>query len=435
MNTFTFEGKQRTWLIGLMVLGLVCMGITWFTDDALHSRFWSNYLHNTVFFLGIAFISTFIIAAFITAYAGWYTLFKRVFEAMSSFLPVGLLLMLLIIAGIWGHWHHLYHWADADAVAHDVLLQGKAPFLNKYWYTFGTLLIVGSWWFFFQRPLRNLSLAEDQSGDKDYKHHKRMRIVAAIFLPIAAFTSAAMIWQWIMSIDSHWYSTMFAWYTTASWFVSAICLTILILLFLKSKGYMEAVSQDHLHDLGKFLFAFSIFWTYVWFSQYMLIWYANVGEETIYFKTRINKFPVLFYGNLVLNFILPFFILMRNSTKRKFGSLGLVAVLVLFGHWFDFFQMIKPGVLEGASHHVEHVVDANHAGEHSHEGGHADAALHHVDNVSEFAAGFTIPGLLEIGTFLGFLGLFLYVVLGALSKAPLLPKNDPYLEESLHHHV
>ena len=164
---------------------------------------------------------------------------------------------------------------------------------------------------------------EDQNGDGSYAHHKNLRVYAAIFLPIVGFSSAAMIWQWVMSLDSHWYSTLFAWYTATSWFVSMISLTILLLIWLKSNGYYKEVNENHIHDLGKFLFAFSVFWTYLWFSQFMLIWYANIGEETIYFKERYNNYPVLFFGNLAINFLVPFLILMRNDTKRKFGSVGI----------------------------------------------------------------------------------------------------------------
>ncbi len=219
-----------------------------------------------------------------------------------------------------------------------------------------------------------------------------------------------------MSVDAHWYSTLFAWYTGVSWFVSLLALTILGLIFLKGKGYYENVTDEHLHDLGKFLFAFSIFWTYLWFSQFMLIWYANVGEETVYFQTRMEQYPVLFWGNLLLNFITPFFILMRNDTKRKYGTLAFVSIVTLFGHWWDFFQMLKPGIL-----HTAHEVMA-----HGAEGGHHAAG---------FMMGFTIPGLLELGTFIGFLSGFTLFFFGQLAKEPLEPANDPYIEESLHHHV
>ena len=420
MNQFTFESKQKTVLYGFMGLGIVCLLLSFLMDDQPHHvRFWTNFLHNTVFFTGIAFISLFISTAFITAWAGWYVKFKRVIESMTLFLIPGLILLIVLIAGLWLGWHHLYHWADAEEVAKDPVLLGKSGFLNKGWYTLGTLIIVGIWIYFAMR-LRNLSLAEDQNGGADFAHHRKMRIFAAAFLPIAGFSSAALIWQWIMSLDAHWYSTLYAWYTGASWFISATAIMILLLVYLKSKGYYQSVTEDHLHDLGKYLFAISIFWTYLWFSQYMLIWYANNGEETVYFRTRIDQYPVLFYGNLVLNFILPFFVLMRNDTKRKYGTLVFVSALVLLGHWLDFFQMIKPGALETALHAA-----AAHGGDHA-----GDHGAH-----SAFVSGFTIPGLLELGTMLGFAALFIYVVFSRLSQAALEPANDPYLAESAHHHV
>lgn len=415
MDQFTFQGKQKSVLLGFMGLGLACLIMTFFMDSTPHhTRFWSNLLHNSVFFTGIAFTSLFAIAACISAYAAWFTLFKRIWEAYAQFLIVGLVLMSIIIAGLWGHLHHLYHWnaegvTEVGSATYDTLLAGKAGFLNKVWYTLGTFVIVGAWYFFAVR-LRKLSLQEDKEGTGEYNIHRTMKKYAAAFLPIAAFTSAALIWLWTMSLEPHWYSTMYAWYTTASWWVSAVALTILSLIYLKSLGYFPNITDEHMHDLGKFLFAFSIFWTYLWFSQFMLIWYANVGEETVYFQLRRDQFPVLFYGNLIINFALPFLILLRNDTKRKYGTLGLVAILVLFGHWWDFFYMIKPGLLNEMAH----------------------AQGHH--GPLPFTAGFTIPGLLEIGIFLGFLAGFIYFFFAQLTKGSLEPKRDPYYGESVYHH-
>ncbi|WP_235297034.1 hypothetical protein [Portibacter marinus] len=420
ITEYNFTGTSRLVLLIGMGLGVVCMILSFFLDGGVehHARFWSNFLHNSVFFTGIALMATFFIAVCITAWAGWYTIFKRVWEAFSQFLIVGFILMLIIGIGIYLHWHHLYHWADQTILnpeneeVYDAILHGKSAFLNTTWYVIigGLIVLV---WVFFAYKLRALSLDEDQNGgDANFSHHRSMRWYAAAFLPIAGFSSAAMIWLWIMSVDSHWYSTLFAWYTGASWFVSMIALTILVLVYLKNRGYFANVSAEHFHDLGKFMFAFSIFWTYLWFSQYMLIWYANVGEETTYFKQRIDHYPVLFYGNLIINFIVPFFVLMRNDTKRKYGTLVFVSIVLLLGHWWDFFLMLKPGIL-----HTAHEA-AGMTGEH---GG--------------FTPGFTIPGLLEIGTMLGFLSLFLFVAFSVLSRSSLVAKNDPFLEESLHHHV
>lgn len=418
MNQFTLEARHRGVLIGAVILGVLCLGLTFLFDDELHSRFWSNYLLNTVFFTGIAFVSLFVLAAFTTAYAGWHTVFKRVWEAYSFFLIPGLILMLLVIAGIWGHFHHLYHWADEAEVAADPIMSGKSGFLNKYWYTFGTLLIVGTW-IFFANKLRTLSIEEDLHGTTDYAYHRRIRRWSAAFLPIAGFTSAALIWQWVMSVDAHWYSTLFAWYATASWFVAAMALTIMTLIFLKSRGYYTNVTDEHLHDLGKYMFAFTVFWTYLWFSQYMLIWYGNNGEETVYFRTRLDDYRVMFFGNLLINFATPFLVLMRNDNKRKYGTLIFASIICLFGHWWDFFLMIKPGVLHTAHEALAHGAE------------HAAEAGHHAG----FTPGFTIPGLLEVGTMIGFLGGFLWFAFSRLEQAPLVPANDPYIEESLHHHV
>lgn len=425
MNQFIFAAKHKAVLFGFMILGLICMALTFFVgDNELHTRFWSNYLHNTVFFTGIGYISLFVIAAFITAWAGWYVTMKRIWEAYSLFLIPGLVLLLVLIAGVWGGFIHLYHWNDAETVSTDPVLSGKASFLNKYWYTFGTLIIMGIWIFFATR-LRQLSLDEDTNGTSDFAHHHKMRVWAGAFLPIGGFTSVALIWQWVMSIDAHWYSTMFAWYATASWFCAAMALTIMTIIYLKSLGYMEYVTANHLHDIGKYMFAFSVFWTYLWFSQYMLIWYANVGEETVYFKTRLDHYPVLFYGNLIMNFVLPFLVLMRNDTKRKYGTLVFSSIIVFFGHWWDYFQMIKPGVYHTTQEYIGH-----HAA-----GEGADAAAAAAHHAVEFAIGFTIPGLLEIGTMLGFLAFFVYFFLSRLAKAPLLAEKDPYYEESMSHRV
>jgi hypothetical protein len=492
MNQYTFSSKHRNVLLGAIIIGIISMVLTWMGDDANHTRFWTNFLHNSVFFTMISLMAAFFIAACITAYAGWHTTFKRVWEAYSMFLIVGLSLMAFLGLGVYMHWHHLYHWAVESDVANDAILKGKSSFLNKNWYFFGTLICGGAW-FFIASKLRNLSISEDESGDSSYSHHKSMKVYAAIFLPIVGFTSAAMLWQWIMSIDAHWYSTMFAWYSTASAFVSMIALTIILIIFLKSNGYYPQVNENHIHDLGKFLFAISVFWTYLWFSQFMLIWYANIGEETIYFKERYNNYSYLFYGNIIINFVVPFLVLIRNDVKRKFGSVSFMAGVILVGHWIDYFLMIKPGALinaqhsahgashgdhghgaeEGAAHSTEqahavvhsadtthavsetvaHAGDTTHAASHAvahstdtmhtaathvaeaaHTAGHATDA-HAAHASSTFVEGFTVPGLLEIGTFIGFLGLFFYVALTVLSKSALVPKNDPYLDESLHHQV
>lgn len=369
LNTqFVFEKKTQTLLIVGMVLGAVCLGLTFFNDDEYHTRFWTNWLHNAVYFTGIAFMSMFFLSAQITAFAGWNSVVRRVWEAMSQFMWVGLILMGVLVLGVWGHFHHLYHWnstdiniTDPEAPHYDRVLAGKKGFLNPIWYTVGTVgfLLI---WYYWAKNLRQASVDQDTMETSEFKYYRKQRKWAASFLPLGGFLSTVFLWQSIMSVDPHWYSTMFAWYSMVSMWLGAISLTVMLIIYLKSLGYLEYVNQNHLHDIGKFLFGISVFWTYLWFDQFMLIWYANNGEETIYFKERMVHYPVLFWGNLLLNFVTPFLILMRNDTKRKFGTMFFVALIVFFGHWWDYFYMIKPGA-RIAAHEAKELAEGKHGGD------------------------------------------------------------------------
>jgi len=411
---FNFTPGIKTFTYILMAVGVLSLGLTYAFDHTDHKmEFWATLLQNSLLFTGIGFMAIFFYCCQVLMYSGWHVQFKRIYEACSQFLYVGfILLLILLVAGL-THTHHLFHWLDPEAVAHDELLQHKSSFLNPMWFSIATVVIVGSWCFFVYK-IRQVSVSEDSLGFG--ANYASMKKWAAIFLPVGGFSSTAIIWYWIMSVDPHWYSTLYAWYTTASWLVSMVAVIVLFLLYLKSKGYYEGVTSDHLHDLGKYLFAFSILWSYLWFDQFMLIWYANVGEETIYFDTRLKMpFKPVFFINLAINFLFPFLLLMRNSNKRKVGTMALAAGAILLGHWIDFFQIIRPGLYSEAQAH------ATHAG--------------HLEQFTNDWAGFPFPSILDLGSMLFFVGIFLFVTFTSLSKAPLVAKNDAYLDESLHHHV
>jgi hypothetical protein len=203
----------------------------------------------------------------------------------------------------------------------------------------------------------------------------------------------------LMAIDSHWFSTLFGWYCFASWFVSGLAAITLAILYLKDRGLLKHVNPSVLHDMGKFMFAFSIFWSYLWVAQFLLYYYANISEETIYFISRRDGFDghysFFFFFNVAVNFAFPFLFFMTRDAKRNRLFLRIGAIGILAGHWLDFYLMIMPGTTNGNS------------------------------NI----------GLAELGLLLMFVCGFIYVVSNNLSKHPLIAKNHPMLEESLHHDI
>jgi hypothetical protein len=500
-SKFVFDGKTKAFTLALTAVGAICLLIMGLTDSELqYTRLWSTILLNGVFFTGIAFASLFFICTHTMAWGGWHVAFKRIPEAMMMYLPVGAIFLLALGLAVMFDapgTEFLYMWADEGLQKTDKLIAHKSALLNPISYLL--TIVVIALWAVFANILRKISLRQDGENNPATATQSlfRMRFWSAIFLPIAGFSSAFVIWMWVMSVDAHWYSTMFAWYATVSLWVSAVSIMLLIAVFLKSRGLLPAFTKEHMHDLGKYIFGFSIFWTYLWFSQFMLIWYSNNGEETQYFFLRFEEFKPIFFLNLLINFVLPFFLLIMNSAKRTLGVVGFAAGLVCFGHWLDFYQMIKPGTW----HNLEHSKHSKHEG-HDHSGdnhGHtynyesnnkfdgAKAQLTHFnepdttakDTVAtdttatdttnlvtetivppanndeghnephtadhgddahehhekQFIMGVHFPSLLDVGTMLGFMGLFLFITFTYLSKASLYPKNDPFMGESENHHI
>jgi hypothetical protein len=358
-------------------------------------RLFINLWLNNVYFTGIALVGVFFVAVQYVAYAGWSVLIKRIPEALGYFLPIGGIIMIVIFL-IGGH--DIFHWTheylyDVNDPRYDPIISGKSGYLN-FWFFLIRMILFFALWILFFNWLRRMSINEDLHGGTSF-YHKSIT-VSAMFLVVFGVSSSMAAWDWVLSIDTHWYSTMFGWYVFASWFVAGLAAITLTVVFLKQNGYLKMVNANHLHDLGKFVFAFSIFWTYIWFSQFMLIWYANIPEESIYFLERLGpNYKWVFFVNLLVNFVFPFLVLMTRDAKRQMIMLKIVMIAILIGHWLDFYLMMMPGTMRG------------------------DAGI----------------GFIEIGTTLIFLGVFLLVFTKGLTKASLVPANHPFLEESIHHHV
>ena len=330
------------------------------------------------------------------AQAGWSPVLFRVMQGISAYLPVGsvLFFIFLILSGL--HFNHLFVWmADGvDVVGsknYDHLIAGKTGYLNvPFWLIRAAIFLAG--WNLYRYFSRKNCLLQDDANDNSY--YKKNFKMSAGFLVFFIVSESIMSWDWIMSVDPHWFSTLFGWYVFASFFVSGITVIALVTLYLKSRGFLEYVNTSHIHDLAKFMFGISVFWTYLWFSQFMLIWYSNIPEEVTYFITRIENYNVPFFGMIVMNFVFPVLILINTDFKRLTWIISMAGIVILLGHYVDFFNMIMPATVGDR----------------------------------------WFIGIPEIGSLFFFIGLFIMVVFTALTKVPLLPKRNPLIEESKHFH-
>ena len=363
------------------------------TLHQLQNRPWSALYVACFFFFMIALGALAFYAVNFAAQAGWSPVLFRVMEAITAYLVPGGIIMFVLLGLSGFHINHLFVWADPEVVAHDVLLQGKASWLNGTWMLIRAAIFLGGW-ITYRHFAVKFSRAGDLAKENDYSNFKKTFRISAGFLVFFLYTESMMSWDWIMSFDPHWFSTLFGWYVLAGMMVCAITTIALITIFLKSQGYLEIVNDSHIHDLAKFMFGFSIFWTYLWFSQFMLIWYANIPEEVTYFMTRIEDFNLPFFGMLAMNFLFPLLLLMNSDYKRVNWFVVLTGIVILVGHYIDIFVMVMPGTV-GKSWFI---------------------------------------GIPEIGSMLFFLGLFILVVFTALTKAPLVLKNNPFMKESKNYH-
>lgn len=390
-------------LIALGVLTIILMYITKGSksDPVDQARFWGSLMMNGVYFLLTTNAAMFFICATTLSWGSWQMSFRRLTEAISACVPViGVICGIILFAIAFGSNHQIYHWTDSRQVVSDEVISSKSGFLNKGFYAAWTIFTISAWsllgW-----KMRKLSRSIDNkpltSVEEGKKYMWKNTVWAGIYIVVFGLTVMSSIpWLWLMSIDAHWYSTMYSWYTFGSTFVSGLSLICLYFVFMKNNDYLELANEEHMHDIGKFIFAFSIFWAYLWFAQFMLIWYANMPEETTYFKPRVQGiYSGIFWFMFIINFVAPILILMSRGSKRNYTTITFMSVLLLFGHWLDFYQMVFPGPSPDR-----------------------------------------VPLMLyDIGVGLGFVGLIMLVTGNVLSKHSLLAKNHPFIKETIIHHT
>ncbi len=371
--------------LSLFVIGIITVVFGLMSNPV---KTWANLLVGNYYFLSVAIGASFFAALQYISQSGWSSGFVRIPQAISSFIPVaGILMLPIILFGL----HDLYHWTHPGITDHDPLLAHKSPYLNIPFFVirYAAFFIV---WTVLLIVLRRFSLKEDQEGG--LKYFEKSEFYSKVYIFVLAITFSLASFDWIMSIDAHWFSTIFAVRNFVSAFYHGSVIILMVVIILNKAGYLQFLKKSHLKDFTKYVFMLGIVWAYTWFSQYILIWYANIPEETIYYLPRTKgDFQFFFYAELIINWLVPFVLLLSGKIQTSKNALLAICIFLMFGQWVDLYQQVIVGTYGK--------LDINY---------------------------------IEVGTFIGYLGIFAFIVGRTLTKAPLVAKNHPYLEESLEHH-
>ena len=386
-GSYQVSSQLRTLFVVLTFLGFMVFVVALLTDP---KRAWSGFVLNHFYFMSLALGGVFFASLQWLTGAMWSAPVRRVTESLTAYLPFVVITSIVMFFGI----HNLFHWSHDEVVQSDPILLGKSGYLNVTFFIVRTLVIVGLWLFFAKKLIGNSILQDSKPGD--YSITLKNKALSPLFIIVFALSYTVVSFDQIMSLDPHWFSTIFGVYCFAGLFYSTLALTCLITIGLKRTGHLEGVvNENHLHDLGKFMFAFTIFWAYIAFSQFMLIWYANMPEETGYYLKRFDH--DWFYVSIFLlvgKFIIPFFALLTRGAKRSESRLVKVAIFMLFAQFVDVLWLVEPEFFK-----------------------------HGPQNL-----------LVDLGIALGFIGVFGLFVSKFLSKHNVLAVGDPRLAESVHHH-
>ncbi len=371
----------------MIAVGVITFAVSLGMDS---KRAWATFLQNHFYFMSLAVGGLFFAAIQWITGAMWSAPVRRVGEAFTAYLPIAIgSFLILAIGGL----SKLYIWTDHELVSREILLSAKSGYLSPAFFIVRNVAAVLIWIYFAKKMVGN-SIAQDTS--KDTSISGRNRKLAPIFLMLFAFSFTFAAFDQLMSLDPYWFSTMFGVYCFAGMFYSTLAMIAILTITLKRRGYLEGIVNDnHLHDLGKLMFAFVVFWAYIGFSQFMLIWYANMPEETGYFLHRMHGgWMGVSIFLLVGKFFAPFAMLLPRGSKRSESRLLFVATWMLVAQWIDVLWLVQP----------------------------------------EFFKEGPKVGIPEIGVAIGFLGLFGFMVTRFLSKNNVVAIGDPKLAESVFHH-
>jgi hypothetical protein len=370
--------------LGLFALGVLVAIYGLVSEPA---RTWPNLLIDGFYVATLTLAPLFFLVTQRLTNARWSAGLRRVPEALMAGLPIACVLLLIVWAGR----QTLYPWARPGAFAHEPAVAGKVQYLAAPWiYVRPVVSMV--LWCVFAFLFRRASLAQDASPGQALPVHNRLNRYSVYFVIIFAFTLSFSAFDWLISLDPSWFSTMFEVYIFAGTFVQGIAAVTLATVLLRERGYLRGVAGDkQLHDLGKLLFAFSTFWGYIWTAQYLLIWYTNIPEEVTHYLPRTSGWWVyLFALNFIMNFVAPFTVLLSAKAKITNRVLKIITVVVLVGHWLDLYLVVMPAVRPEPK-----------------------------------------LGVIELFTAVGWVALFYAIFARQIGRAPLVPVNDPVLRAEM----
>jgi len=365
------------------IIGIAGCVVGFFVD---RGHFFHSYLTAYAFWLTIGLGGLFFTMLHHLTNATWSIVLRRISENVMMTLPLLAILFIPIIAGI----GELYHWSHHDVIANSPVLQAKSSYLNTGFFIIRAVLYLGIW-LFLARGLYRTSLAQDKEHTESQL--PRLKKLSAPGMLLFAFTVTFAAFDWLMSLNAHWYSTAFGVYIFSGSLLSALAFITLVTIFLRERGYLSnLITLEHYHDLGKLLFAFTVFWGYIAFAQYFLIWYANIPEETIWYRVRWDNYRFLSLLIVFGHFVIPFVALISRGAKRNLTVMKIMAIWLLLMHWADLYWVVMP----------------NHPG-------------HALQSV-----------WIDIAAVIGIGGLALWFFARRMTSTPLIPVNDPRLEASAH---
>ena len=422
---FVFSKRAKITTFVLMALGVIGIigGLNSHNPhDHGGQEFWSNLLVCGFYFFAIALGGLFFYALQYAAEVGWSSQLKRVFEGIfHRNIPAFSLVLVIVFVASTLHLNHIYHWMDPGTYSEfvipaavegehatytdnaeatgaqvnlgiDKIIKNKRAYLNEGFWWARTIVYLGVF-IWFGNWFRKKSIEEDALDGTTL--HVKMFKRSAIFLVLFAVFSSTLSWDWLMSIDTHWFSTMYGWYVFSGMWVTFMIFATITTLYLRDKGFLPKVNDSQIHDLGKWMFGISMLWSYLGLCQFLLIWYADIGEEVIYYQQRFENYGLPLIVMCIINFVVPFLVLMARDAKRNPVFLRLAGSLILIGHYVDVYLLVMPGTMYGHSHY----------------------------------------SWWQPLMFLGFLGLFVYLMLNSFTKAAMVPVNHPFIDESEHHSI